>query len=207
MTPPGPDAPGPADDVPRLESGLPDWPAIRQAAVDVARRDGKPAAATWAGVTERTIRAWVQDAEQRVAEPAHLPAPSLAIEHKARSAAAVLAEKRANLAADMVDTALELVADVHRPYVKTWQANDGRVISRVVEPSPGDKRHTAQALASVVNSLQLISGQATHRVDVIDARAVGEARSMVERVLEAAAVQGVTVDLVEGVVVDEGPPS
>lgn len=126
--------------------------AQKTAALDVAQTDGYTAAATMAGVSERTIHRWAKDAG--------LVEPVTDVEQKTRAARAAAAERVSRTWADFREgEALNAGALAARMRDELRQRADRGAEGR-------DLRDLAVVYGILVDKAELLSGQATSRIEV-----------------------------------------
>lgn len=141
----------------------------RQHAIDLAQQIGAAAAAKQLGLNGNTVRSWLRRA-------GHASAPTPALVAAAQAKAATVADRKAQLASRLLDDAEQLRRQLFAPVVERHVVTlkgDGRYAAsaaRIVDvelnrPKPSDQRQMAVALAILVDKVQVLTGEATERIE------------------------------------------
>lgn len=143
-------------------------PEQRREALRLYAEVGKAEAARITGISPGTIASWA--ARHKVIAPN-------AAEH-AQAVAAIrtsITERKAELADQMLDDARRVLAQLHEPTVErvVKVVSDGRDMGSHTEivdvhydrPSAGDQERIARTVATLVDKVQLLTGEATSRVE------------------------------------------
>lgn len=144
---------------------------------------GKAEAARRTGIPQGTIASWGSRAG--VTAP---PAAATVVATEARLA--TIAERKAKLAEDLMSGAERMYADLFAPTVekKAIAAGQMREVEIVTirhnTTTPSERKTTVQAIRDAVETVQLLTGEATERIETLVAERKPELEAEVAQVLE-----------------------
>lgn len=160
-------------------------PDTRAEALAVYQQDGAAAAARHAGVSRATIYNWANAAGIDVKDPKRTAAATA-------SRLADVAERKTQLASDLLDDAQALRAQLFAPCVerKAMSVSDGKDSGSHVEiidierdkPTFSEQVRVLTATAIAVDKVQLLTGEATERIESVSKSEIDRS---IERLVEA----------------------
>jgi transposase-like protein len=145
-------------------------PEQRQQALRLLAEVGQSEAARITGIPSGTIASW--GTRHGVEQPPSVRAATAAAAARVRLS---VVERKAELAEQMLDDARTVLAQLHQPVVErvVKVVSDGKdagshaeiVDVHLERPTPADQERIARTVATLVDKVQLLTGEATSRVE------------------------------------------
>lgn len=152
-------------------------PEVKAEALGLLAEVGKAEAARRTGIPAGTIAAWGSR------EGVHAPADvSTTARGAAETKIATVAERKARLAEQLLDDIDRLRRDMFAPTLerKPVAVSDGHLRGAHVEivdvhhatTTPGERKLTMTAIAIAVDKIQILTGEATERIETLTGRSI-----------------------------------